>query len=217
MSTPVSPATRFNLKNVLGANPTNMSGPGLQSGRNVPASKRETCCFCIDLRYGVVAISCFYLFLYVIQMGNMIYASLQWGIKSKGVQGFDIFCLVVGLPMNVVGLVGAIKKKHKLIYAYFLFNCLFVLMNVVASIAVLVQVSRGAAKQMYHEICTDVIGARTSEDVEYCVSLADKTAKWGAAFSFLLALLQIYWSYIIRRLYLQILIQNTGVSNYMQV
>ena len=148
MSSQPSPATRFNLKNILGSSP-----PTMNQGRRVPngGAMRETCCLCFELRAGVITIACVYIVLYLINVANMVFDSLGWQMRSKAWQGFDIFCVVVGLPLCLVGLLGAIKKRPKLVYAYFLFNVVYSLMALLASIALCAQIAQGKVSEDFME------------------------------------------------------------------
>ena len=213
MSQPgLSPGTKFNLKNILGTNPP----PTMQSGRRVPngANAREKCCFCFDLRVGIFTITCVYITLYLISVANMISNSLGWQMRPKGWQGFDIFCVVVGLPLCVVGLIGAIKKIPKMVYAYFLYYVLYTVVTFLAAIAMLVEISRGKESKAFMEKCMNDPGL----DYDTCKNAAKTTLIITTVFNLIFALFQVYWTYATRRFYLNILLQNAGhFSSYMQV
>jgi len=199
------------LKNILGSKP-----PTMNTGRQVPnsAGGREKCCLCFDLRVGVITIAGIYTTLYLINVANMVTNSLGWQMRSKGWQGFDIFCVVVGLPLCAVGLYGAIKKRPRFVYAYFLFNVVYSIMAFLASIALLVQIGRGGVNEDFMNKCMNDPGL----DYEKCKEASKVTLGVTGAFNFLFAFVQIYWTYVIRRFYMQILIQNAGnFSSYMQV
>lgn len=182
----------------------------MNSGRsvNVPASKREKCCFCFELRVGVITIIAIYLILWLLNVANMIIGSLSWEIKLNSWKTYEIFWLVLSIPFVVVGLVGALKKKQKMVYVYFLFSILYTVVSLCASIAFLVQIGRGFYKTFVDEYCTQ--NAPSFVDKEDCIQIAEGTLKFAGGFGFIFALLQIYWTYVVRRLYLSILIQSAG-------
>jgi hypothetical protein len=200
-----SPSTRFNLKNILGANPSDMN-----SGRsvNVPASKREKCCFCFELRVGVITIVAIYLIMWLLSIANMIVGSLSWEIKLNSWKTYEIFWLVISIPFALVGLMGALKRKQKMVYVYFLFSILYAVVSLCASIAFLVQIGRGQYREYVNQYCT--VNAPSFVDKEDCIQIAAGTLKFAGAFSLLFAFVQIYWTYVVRRLYLSILIQSAG-------
>merc|ERR1739848_233642 len=194
-----------------------MGPPTMNQGRRVPngGAMRETCCLCFELRAGVITIACVYIVLYLINVANMVFDSLGWQMRSKAWQGFDIFCVVVGLPLCLVGLLGAIKKRPKLVYAYFLFNVVYSLMALLASIALCAQIAQGNVSEDFMEKCMN----NPQLDYDKCKDESKVTLGVTGAFNFIFAFVQIYWTYAIRRMYLQILIQNSAgnFSSYMQV
>merc|ERR1712216_553124 len=206
-----SPTTRFNLKNILGSNP-----PTMNAGRRVPATgaNSEKCCCCFELRVGVVTIASIYLVLYMISVLNMAFNSLGWQMQSKAWQGFHIFQAVVGLPLCAVGIYGAYRKRPRYVYAYFLFNVANMLVAFIAAIALLVTLGSGAVSKSFMEECMN----DPTLDYDKCKEAAKVTLRVLGAFNFLFAFVQMYWTYAIRRFYMQILIQNAGnFSSYMQV
>merc|ERR1739848_51913 len=222
---PSSPASRFSLKNSRGSlitHPHSTSGTAqvaaaaatMNSGGAVTANRRERCCFCFDLRYGVVTIAFLFIFAYCISIGNMVSRTLAWEVKTKPWQNFEIFSVAVGLPLNIAGLYGAFKEKQKFVYAYFLFSAVYTSMSVIASIAFLVQIGRGQVSKQFIEHCMNVPG----QTYETCKATSKVTVGVTGTFKFFISLVQIYWTYVVRRLYLQILIKNAGnFSSYVQV
>jgi len=206
-----SPASRFTLNKTLGRPPLST----MNSGRNVvPQSKRERCCFCFELRCGVITITCIYIASFLLSVANMITNSLGWQMQSKEWQNYAIFCAVVGLPLCAAGLFGAIKKRQKFVYAYFVYNAVYALMSVFASIAFLAMSTNGTMSKNFVDKCMNYPG----QDYESCREVSKAILGATGAYNFILAFVQLYWAYVVRRLYLQILIQNAGgFSPYMQV
>ena len=240
-----SPTTRFNLKNILGSNPPTMNAGRRVPATG---ANSEKCCCCFELRVGVVTIASIYLVLYMISVLNMAFNSLGWQMQSKAWQGFHIFQAVVGLPLCAVGIYGAYRKRPRYVYAYFLFNVANTLVAFIAAIALLVTLGSGAVSKSFMEECMNdptldydkckeaanvtLRGASPSPPPPppspspltppLTPSLSLFVSLWRAAvlgaFNFLFAFVQMYWTYAIRRFYMQILIQNAGnFSSYMQV
>ena len=208
----------------------------------------EKCCCCFELRVGVVTIASIYLVLYMISVLNMAFNSLGWQMQSKAWQGFHIFQAVVGLPLCAVGIYGAYRKRPRYVYAYFLFNVANTLVAFIAAIALLVTLGSGAVSKSFMEECMNdptldydkckeaaKVTLRGAPPLTHhhhplhppvssplTPSLSLFVSVWCAAvlgaFNFLFAFVQMYWTYAIRRFYMQILIQNAGnLSSYMQV
>jgi hypothetical protein len=115
---------------------------------------------------------------------------------------------VISIPFALVGLMGALKRKQKMVYVYFLFSILYAVVSLCASIAFLVQIGRGQYREYVNQYC--IVNAPSFVDKEDCIQIAAGTLKFAGAFSLLFAFVQIYWTYVVRRLYLSILIQSAG-------
>jgi len=160
------------------------------------------CCMCFELRDGVVWIASFQLLVYSILsifLTNIVIVGVDkvgvdqviFGIDSKIVAvGLLIFSLIVAIPMNIIGIVGAIQRSKNFVCAYRIY-------------AIFMVVAGGAVLQ---ETCTEVsTNAQLGVIEGMCVGLV----------------IQLYFYYVIRSLYLRILIENAGhgmpFSNYTQV
>jgi len=144
----------------------------------------------------------------------LIVGFLLFCLQSKEWQNYAIFCAVVGLPLCAAGLFGAIKKRQKFVYAYFVYNAVYALMSVFASIAFLAMSTNGTMSKNFVDKCMNYPG----QDYESCREVSKAILGATGAYNFILAFVQLYWAYVVRRLYLQILIQNAGgFSPYMQV
>jgi hypothetical protein len=49
---------------------------------------------------------------------------------------------------------GALKRKQKMVYVYFLFSILYAVVSLCASIAFLVQIGRGQYREYVNQYCT---------------------------------------------------------------
>jgi len=132
---------------------------------------------CFELRNGVVWIAS-------LKLAFSILSMMMIDIKDVDL----IYCLIVDLilaiPMNIIGIVGAVKRRKNFVYAYFLYSIVLVYIYLFVVIA-----------SIFMPAFTEV----------YSVGV-------GVGL-----LIQVYFAYVIRRLYLRILIENAGHYNYTQV
>merc|ERR1711959_501922 len=156
------------------------------------------CCMCFELRDGVVWIASFQLLVYSILsifLTNIVIVGVDkvgvdpviFGVDSKIVAvGCLIFSLIVAIPMNIIGIVGAIQRRKNFVYAYRIY-------------AIFMVVAGGA---VFQETCTEV----------------STNAQLGVIEGMYVGLvIQLYFYYVIRSLYLRISIENAGHYNYTQV
>eukprot|EP00216_Chloropicon_sp_CCMP2111_P001532 CAMPEP_0198235020 /NCGR_PEP_ID=MMETSP1446-20131203/931_1 /TAXON_ID=1461542 ORGANISM="Unidentified sp, Strain CCMP2111" /NCGR_SAMPLE_ID=MMETSP1446 /ASSEMBLY_ACC=CAM_ASM_001112 /LENGTH=135 /DNA_ID=CAMNT_0043915977 /DNA_START=534 /DNA_END=942 /DNA_ORIENTATION=- len=118
-----------------------------------------------------------------------------------------------------VGLYGAVKRKKKFVYAYFLFSTFLATITLFSSFGWLIELGRGTLKQAGLKTCVDTL-TKAGYDAEYataeCQSVLSVTLGFSTTIMLILAVCQVYWAYVIRRFYLQMLIEDAA-ANYMQV
>merc|ERR1712176_672825 len=98
---------------------------------------------CFELSDGVVWIALFQLLAYSILfifLTNIVIVGVDkvgvdqviFGVDSKIVAvGLLIFSLIVAIPMNIIGIVGAIQRRKNFVYAYGIYT-IFMVVAVVA-------------------------------------------------------------------------------------
>jgi len=103
---------------------------------------------CFELRDGVVCLASIKLLVYsilsILLTKNLVIVSVNkvdvdpviFGIDLKIVAvGFLIFNLIVAIPMNIIGIVGAVKRRKNFVYAYFLYFIVLLFLSMVVLIA----------------------------------------------------------------------------------
>merc|ERR1711959_348846 len=210
------PGSTVQLRNVFGTPASAMKGLK-DHAVQAPWQERESvyytpygtpftiplrCCMCFELSDGVVWIALFQLLVYSILsifLTNIVIVGVDkvgidpviFGVDSNIVAlGLLIFSLIVAIPMNIIGIVGAIQRSKNFVCAYRIY-------------AIFMVVAGGAVLQ---ETCTELsTNAQLGVIEGMCVGL----------------FIQLYFYYVIRSLYLRILIENAGhgmpFSNYTQV
>merc|ERR1712048_1313827 len=207
----VSPGQRFNLRNasaMKGLKDHAVPAPWQEresvyyTPYGTPFTIPLRCCMCFELSDGVVWIASFQLLVYSILsifLTNIVIVGVDkvgidpviFGVDSKIVAvGLLIFSLIVAIPMNIIGIVGAIQRSKNFVCAYRIY-------------AIFMVVAGGAVLQ---ETCTELsTNAQLGVIEGMCVGLV----------------IQLYFYYVIRSLYLRISIENAGhgmpFSNYTQV
>lgn len=180
---------------------------------------------CFELRNGVVWIASTLLASSILGMIGMIFNSvILGGVDVLGWRGYAIFSLILAIPMNIIGIVGAVKRRKKFVYAYFLYSIVLAFMHTVSQIAWWVQMGQGKLKQPIVAECERVLvhqGYSMLEAQQECGHITNIQLGIITAGMFVGLVIQLYWTYVIRRLYLRILIENAGhgmpFSNYTQV
>merc|ERR1712048_218969 len=134
---------------VFGTPTSAMKGEGLKD-HAVPAHEQESCCMCFELRNGVVCLASIKLLVYSILsifLTNIVIVGVDkvdvdtvirkiLGIDSKiNVVRLLIVTLIVDIPMNIIGIVGAVKRRKNFVYAYFLYFIVILFLSMVVLIA----------------------------------------------------------------------------------
>merc|ERR1712199_101588 len=138
------PGSTVQLRNVFGTPASAMKGLK-DHAVQAPWQERESvyytpygtpftiplrCCMCFELSDGVVWIALFQLLVYSILsifLTNIVIVGVDkvgidpviFGVDSKIVAvGLLIFSLIVAIPMNIIGIVGAIQRRKNFVFAY---------------------------------------------------------------------------------------------------
>jgi len=155
------------------------------------------CCMCFELRDGVVWIASFQLLVYSILsifLTNIVIVGVDkvgvdqviFGIDSKIVAvGLLIFSLIVAIPMNIIGIVGAIQRRKNFVFAY---RC---------AVTPIYAIFMAVTVTVFQETCIELNCTNAQ--------LGVITASMGVGF-----FIQLYWFYVINCLYLRISIENAG-------
>ncbi len=94
---------------------------------------------------------------------------------------------MVGLPFCAAGLYGAIKKRQKFVYAYFVYSGVYAVMSVFASIAFLAMASNGSMSKHFVDRCMNYPG----QDYESCRDVSKAVLSATGAFTFILSIAQV--------------------------
>mmetsp|Transcript_10839 Transcript_10839/g.27820 ORF Transcript_10839/g.27820 Transcript_10839/m.27820 type:complete len:187 (+) Transcript_10839:185-745(+) len=154
--------------------------------------KRERCCFCFDLRRGVIrlasaklAVACLFLLIGIIKL--MDGSDIPLINPSPGVFSiFKVIWVVLCLPFAAMGLYGASSQHEKFVYAYFVYAATMAALSAIALSVIIIKVATGALNLETLPISIPMI-----------------IISGG---------LQSYFAYVIRRLYLQIVMEKTRES-----
>merc|ERR1712048_1208183 len=131
---------------VFGTPTSAMKGEGLKD-HAVPAHEQESCCMCFELRNGVVCLASIKLLVYsilsifltkivIVRVNKVDVDPVILGIDSKiYFVGLLIVSLIVDIPMNIIGIVGAVKRRKNFVYAYFLYFIVIIFLSMVVLIA----------------------------------------------------------------------------------
>merc|ERR1712048_95448 len=146
---PRGPTIVYAPPTVFGTPTSAMKGEGLKD-HAVPAHEQESCCMCFELRNGVVCLASIKLLVYSILsifLTNIVIVGVDkvdvdtvirkiLGIDSKiNVVRLLIVTLIVDIPMNIIGIVGAVKRRKNFVYAYFLYFIVILFLSMVVLIA----------------------------------------------------------------------------------
>jgi len=102
---------------------------------------------CFELRGGVVCLASIKLLVYsilsilltkivIVSVDKVDVDPVILGINSKiYFVGLLIVSLIVDIPMNIIGIVGAVKRRKNFVYAYFLYFIVILFLSMVVLIA----------------------------------------------------------------------------------
>merc|ERR1712048_1557911 len=143
---PRGPTIVYAPPTVFGTPTSAMKGEGLKD-HAVPAHEQESCCMCFELRNGVVCLASIKLLVYsilsilltkivIVSVNKVDVDPVILGIDSKiYFVGLLIVSLIVDIPMNIIGIVGAIQRRKNFVYAYFLYFIVIIFLSMVVLIA----------------------------------------------------------------------------------
>merc|ERR1712048_1493288 len=112
---------------VFGTPTSAMKGEGLKD-HAVPAHQQERCCMCFELRNGVVCLAS-------LKLAFSILSMMMIDIKDVDLIYCLIVSLIVAIPMNIIGIVGAVKRRKNFVYAYYLYIIVLVYIDLFVVIA----------------------------------------------------------------------------------
>lgn len=169
--------------------------------------------FCIELQRGVFVCCAltFGIYVFTLMAYPVTTQGIEWRAQSTGINALNVIEVVCGAIASGYGLRGIRKRIANHVYIFFCFQVFLIGLLLLGTLLFSIEFGTGRLEHTYRRICMERSEEEDeSKKAEECDGKANETAIGEILAKPFFILIQLYFTYTVRRLYLIILKEDTG-------